>query len=159
MSELIVIKKSEDIQKVNDFVYALPIDGTYEVVIRKSKKDRSNLQRRLQWKWYCEIAKAWGWEPKAVRDHYMKKFAIAIFYRDDINDSANSIDVINSLKSLGMRGEYDQLVKCFVENITSNSFKVGQNHEYMEQIDRDATQKGVGLTIPGEFKNVYKRGE
>lgn len=159
MESYIIIRNKDNAQAAASLIWDIPIDGSHEVLIREAKSGRSSKQRRLQWKWYSEIGSSWGWETKEVRDYYMKKYAINIFYRDDINGSANSIDVIRDLKAEGMKMHYNEMVNCFVKNITSNSFNVKQNHEYLEQIDRHASQQGMRLTIPGEMQSIYMRGE
>jgi len=124
-----------------------------EVIIQSIDEKRSGKQRRLQYMWYTQIAKEWGWSVKRVRNFYMEKYAVVMFYRDNINDAANTVDCIKSLKDQALLGQYKQLKLHFVESITTSSFSVKQNSEYLNQVERHAISKGVGLLIPDDLKD------
>ena len=142
----------------NLFIFLAQIDldsyETLEVIIQVVNEKRRQKQRRLQYMWYTEISKSWGWSVKRVRNYYMEIYAVPMFYRDNINDSADTIDCIKNLKHQGMQMEYEQMKKHFIESITSSSFSVKQNSEYLTQIEGHAYSKGVHLTIPNDMQGV-----
>jgi len=122
------------------------------VTIAEHKEDRSQAQRRLQYMWYTQIAKDQGHTTKYIRNFYMRKFALQIFYRDDINSSADTLDAIKDLKAKGMSQHYEALLHGFVENITSNSFNVSQNKEYLDSVNLHATNQGIQLRVPEDLR-------
>lgn len=132
--------------------------GAIRVTITDKKEDRSQAQRRLQWKWYTQIANELGESKETIRNRMMYKFGVPIFYRDNIEVngvySADTIDAIKQLKASGMNQHYEQLMRAFVSGITSNSFSVKQNSEYLNLVDQDATEKGVALFIPEDCQGA-----
>lgn len=138
------------------FLSQIPSDGSKEVTINDVKEKRSQGQRRLQWMWYTDIAKEQGYQPEFIRDYYMRKFAVRIFYRDDINGSADTLDAIRDLKARGMNEHYEALIHGFVKNISSNSFSVKQNKEYLDLVYHDAIEKGLVLKVPEDLKYAHE---
>lgn len=133
-------------------------DGCLRVTITDKKEDRSQAQRRLQWKWYTQIANELGECKTVLRNRMMYKYGVPIFYRDNIlvNGvySADTIDAIRQLKINGMNQHYEQLMRAFVSGISSNSFSVKQNSEYLKLVDQDATEKGIALFIPDDCQGA-----
>ena len=82
----------------------------------------------------------------------MYKFAVPIFYRDNIEVngvySADTIDAIRQVKAAGLGQNYEQLMRAFVSGITSNSFTVAQNTEYLKAVDHHAMEQGIVLFVP-----------
>ena len=140
-------------------ISCLPVDSTMEVIIREAKKDRSQGQRRLGHTWHGQTAKQRGVSQQAQRNYIMRVLAVPIFYRDNIEVngvySADSIDVIRKLKTLGMTMEYEQMVDNFAANITTNSFSVKQNAEFLTNYQNLAVQEGWALSIPDELRGCY----
>lgn len=126
------------------------------VTIAEHKEDRSEAQRRLQYVWYTEIAKRQGHDVRYIRDYYMRRYALTIFYRDDINGSTATIDAIKGVKAKGMIEHYEHIIKGFVKNITTNSFNVSQNKEYLDLVYMHAINQGIQLTVPEDLKYSYE---
>ncbi len=127
-----------------------------DVTISDHKADRTGAQRRLQYMWYTDIAKSQGHTVEYIRNYYMRKFALMIFYRDDINSSADTLDAIKDLKAKGMNAHYEALIHGFVENITTNSFKVAQNKEYLDSVYMDAVNAGIQLRVPEDLMYAHE---
>ena len=68
--------------------------------------------------------------------------------------SADSLDCISKLKTLGMLAEYNQLMLEFSAKVTSSQFNVKQNAEYLDNIWKLSVDQGVNLHIPGECTNA-----
>ncbi len=135
--------------------YNEPEGNIVEVVIREHKKDRSGSQRRLGHMWHGQVADQVGVEPSVIRNRIMFKLAIPIFYRDNIvvNGvySADTIDVIRNMKTQGMVMEYEQMMMSFAANITTSSFNVKQNSEFLKNYENYAASQGWHLTVPDEL--------
>ncbi len=133
-----------------------PADNSMEVIIQEVKKDRSAAQRRLGHMWHGEVAKQTGSTHDATRNRIMYKLAVPIFYRDDIVvngiHSANTIDVIRHLKTQGLGMEYEQCMMSFVAGITTNSFSVKQNAEFLTNYENLAIVEGWALSVPDELR-------
>ena len=133
------------------------------VAISNAKESRSQAQRRLQYAWYTQISNEQGEAVSVIRNRLMNKFAVPIFYRDNIEIngvySADTIDAIRLLKANGMIQQYQQLMRGFVSSITSNSFTVKQNAEYLKHVDHWANDQGITLFVPGGFEAAkYNEG-
>lgn len=124
------------------------------VTVSNKKEERSQAQRRLQWKWYTQIAVELGEDNSVIRNRMMYKFGVPIFYRDNIEVngvySADTIDAIRQVKACGMIPHYEQLMRDFVARITSNSFSVKQNTEYLKAVDQWAIEKNIRLFVPAD---------
>lgn len=136
----------------------LSSDKPLRVVITEKEQSRSQAQRQLQWSWYTQWANFSGDDKQVIRNRLMYRFGIPIFYRDNIviNGiySADTIDVIRDLKAKGLNMQYQQLIMQFVANISSNSFTVKQNTEYLESVFNFANEQGVSLFVPGDLSNA-----
>ena len=126
----------------------------FEVNVSDHKENRSSAQRRLQWAWYTQEAKHCGEDKNDIRNRHMYRHGLPIFYRDNINDCVEAIDTIKNLKAIGMVDEYRIMIKTFVVNITSSSFKVAQNHEYLNAVFYDCAHRGVHLFVPDELQGA-----
>ena len=127
-----------------------------DVIVSDHKADRTAAQRRLQYMWYTDIAKHQGHTIEYIRDYYMRKFAVNIFYRDDINCSADTLDALKDLKARGMIQHYEALLHGFVKNITTNSFTTSQNREYLDSVFMHASDNGIALRVPDDLKYAYE---
>ncbi len=133
-------------------------DNKVTVTISDRKEDRSQAQRRLQWKWITQIADFVGEDKSSIRNRLVYRHAVPIFYRDNIviNGvySADTIDAIRMLKAQGMIEQYQQLMRGFVSSISTNSFTVKQNTEYLEAIFNEATEQSIELFVPRDCDNA-----
>ena len=129
------------------------------VTIKDANEKRSQAQRRLQWMWYGQAGQQVGMKDSEIRDQMMRRFGVPIFYRDDINGTSNTIDVIRHLKAIGMRVEYEEMRDNFVKLITSNSFNVKQNNEYLNNIYHFWREQNIFLSVPEDLKHAKFEGE
>ena len=140
-------------------ISCLPVDSTMEVTIKEAKKDRSQAQRRLGHMWHGEVSKQRGESHDQTRNLVMLKLAVPIFYRDNIcvNGvySADTLDIINQLKLVGSLQQYHQLMRGFVSGITTGSFSVKQNAEFLTNYENLAIQEGWALSIPDDLRGCY----
>lgn len=141
---------------------AMAEDRSLTVMISDKREARSQAQRRLQWAWYTQIANFVGEDKNRVRNMSMNRHAIPIFYRDNIiiNGiySADTIDAIRQLKVNGMIEHYHQLMRGFVSNISSNSFSVKQNTEYLQAIFNECCDQAIDLYVPRDCDNAKFQG-
>lgn len=128
------------------------------ITISDRREIRSQAQRRLMWSWYTQIATFTGAHKDEIRNEMMKRFAIPIFYRDQIVvngvNSADTIDTIRDLKSHGLHNFHSQLATSFVACISSNNFNVKQNTEYLDDIFKFSLDQECYLYIPRECLNA-----
>lgn len=132
----------------------------YQVTIKSATKSRSARQRRLQHMIHGDIAKHYGYQQHQVRNMMMKKFAIPIFYEDDINDSRATIDAIYAVKAIpGMYPYYQELIRDFARKITSNSFNTKQNAQYINQLEYWANERRIPIRIPDDMRELMRYEE
>ncbi len=128
------------------------------IVVEPKKQSRSDAQRKLVNAWYDQWAKFTGESRQIERNRIMYKCGLDIFRRDDIEingvKSADTIDCIELIKSKGMIMEYNHMIMDFCSKITSSSFNVKQNAEYIDNIYRYAMSKGIPLFIPNDCINA-----
>jgi len=138
------------------YILEADMDSKTEIIVQEVKQDRSQAQRRLGHMWHGEVAKQTGHTHDQIRNRIMLKLAVPIFYRDRIQVngvySSDTIDVIRNLKTQGMQMEYQQCMKSFVAGITTNSFTVKQNKEFLDSYQNLAISEGWGLTVPDELR-------
>lgn len=132
------------------------------VKITEKSQSRSAAQRKLVNIWYTQWATWAGEDRTRQRNVIMYKCGVSIFYRDNIcingAYSADSLDCISKLKQLGMITEYNQLMLEFAAKVTSSSFTVKQNAEYLDNIWRLSVDSGVQLHVPSDCENAKFKG-
>lgn len=145
----IIITSDQQQRYALSLVGELPIDGTMEVIVKKVDKSSTAKQRRLRWMWMGEIANSGlgRYDTKETVDLACKwQFALPILKRDDVLFGEIYNFFIETVK------DYPNFGKCckqfctqyvFVKNMT-----VRQHAEYLTDLQRYWTQKGVSLTDP-----------
>ena len=153
-----VISTYQDVGEAVGALNVLPLEDRekYVLTIEEAGDARTAAQRRWQWKVYTEIGRYYGEHKEVIRKRMMVKFAVNIFYRDDINGSTRTLDAIKAVKAAGMGDQYWILIEQFVASITSNSFSPKQNSEYMECIVNHCAHEGVPITIPDQGLMAYE---
>ena len=128
------------------------------IVVEPKKQSRSAAQRKLVNAWYDQWAKFTGESREIERNRIMYKCGLDIFRRDDIEingvKSSDTINCIELIKSKGMIMEYNHMIMDFCSKITSSSFNVKQNAEYIDNVYRYAMNKRVPLYIPNDCINA-----
>ena len=134
-------------------------DDEKEVIIQEVKKDRSQAQRRLTHMWHGEVAKQTGNSHDTIRNRVMLKLAVPIFYRDNIEVNgvgcSETIEAIRNLKTQGLEAEYIKMMQSFVSLITTNSFTVKQNKEFLDNYNDLAISEGWSLSVPDELRYAF----
>ncbi len=127
------------------------------ITAKPKKQSRSDAQRRLVNAWYDQWSVFTGEARSIERNRIMYKCGLDIFYRDNIEIngvySADTIDCIKLLKAKGFIAEYTHMIMDFCSKITSSSFTVKQNAEYIENIWRLALERNIPLYIPSDCVN------
>jgi len=128
------------------------------VTVSDKSESRSSAQRRLMWAWYVQIANFTGVHSAVIRNEMMRRFGVPIFHRDQIQINGISatiaIDSIRDLKTEGLYRHYNAMSEMYVSAITSNSFNVKQNAEYLTDVFNFAASEGIRLFIPKNCKNA-----
>jgi hypothetical protein len=144
MKDKILIFTQESIIKAINLIQALPLDSSYEVIIRKYKKDRSAAQNSLYWEWLTIIGKELGESKEDVHERYKSNFLVNIYERDN-PDYAEMLQTLRNIYSDGMRDEALNLREKIVMLTSTTTANVQQMQEYLENIEHDAANLGIRL--------------
>lgn len=145
----IIITSDQQQRYALSLVGELPIDGTMEVIVKKVDKSSTAKQRRLRWMWMGEIANSGlgRYDTKETVDLACKwQFALPILKRDDILFGEIYNFFIETVK------DYPNFGKCCkqfcTQYVSVKNMTVRQHAEYLTDLQRYWTQKGVSLTDP-----------
>ncbi len=147
----IILNSDQQKRYIISLIEGTKLDGSYIVEYKKNQKDSTSKQRRLQWLWNSEIALAGigsddNKEDVHIRSKWM--FARPILLRDCEIFGA----VFNGFKFVIK--DYDQELKkkCMKEftrdYISTEQMNIKQRAEYLTEIQKYWTMKGVNLTDP-----------
>ena len=145
----IIITSDQQQRYALSLVGELPIDGTMEVIVKKVDKSSTAKQRRLRWMWMGEIANSGlgRYDTKETVDLACKwQFALPILKRDDVLFGEIYNFFIETVKDYPNFGE---CCKQFcTQYVSVKNMTVRQHAEYLTDLQRYWTQKGVSLTDP-----------
>lgn len=127
----------------------IPADGSKTVVVKNTAKDSTAKQRRLQWKWYTEVAQSGlGQDDTKESVHIRAKmqFVHPILMRDD---EVYPI-LYNTFKEAVKTSEnYALYIREFADRyISTERLTRKQRAEFLTEFQRDWIVKGVELTDP-----------
>lgn len=118
----------------------LPVDPTYEVVIREHKRNRSLDANALMWKWLTVLSAHTGHSKDELHQICKLRYLVPILERDDPDFAAMSAKV----REAGlMTTVADKLV-------STTHLNTKQFTEYMNEIEARAAAIGVVLPHPDD---------
>lgn len=148
MSE-IVLDSEQKRRYCSTMLSELNIDGSQTVVFKKTSKDSTAKQRRLQWMWYGEVANSGigRYDTKEGVHIWSKfKFAHPILMRDD---EVYPILYDTFKKAIETSENYALYIKDFASQyISTERLSKRQRAEYLTEFQRYWIIKGVNLTDP-----------
>lgn len=92
-------------------VSSIPLDGGYEVCVRKSSRNRSTKQNNLYWQWMSIIASETGDSVDDLHDYFKRKF-LGLQARQVLDDVVITVKDSHSLSTKEF-AEYMTQVQCF----------------------------------------------
>ena len=119
----VFIREERHRQHLIERINALNIDTVWEVSIKPYKKNRSLDQNALMWKWYTIIGNDLGYTSDEVHEELMRK----LLTPHCVNTPSGVVEVYSTKK-----------------------LKVKEMTEYLEGIERTATEMGIALPRPDD---------
>ena len=123
MAEKIFIREERHRDHAISRIQALNKDTVWEVSIKPYKKNRSLEQNALMWKWYDILGADLGYTTEEVHEEMMRKLLTPVC----INTPSGVVEVYSTRK-----------------------LKVKEMAEYLQGIERTATEMGIGLPRPSD---------
>lgn len=150
MKKTIIIKGPQQKALVATILGNLPEKPLHEVVIREHKKNRSLNQNSLMWKWLTIISAELGMTKEALHLEYKYRFLAPIFIRDDEQYAAMAT-AVKAVRAKGLDSEALVLRDQIINLTSTTQCNTAQMSEYMTDIERAATDLGVGLPHPEDI--------
>ncbi len=147
-----IIRSKEIILRLNTFLLSQPKEPTLEVIVRDHKKDRSLAQNSLMWMWITVVSNELGWTKNDVHEHFKKCHLVKIYERDNDGYSA-MINAVRRVYSGGAKGDATAMFEHIVKLTSTTSATVKQFTEYLNDIEKDMTGKGIILPHPEDLYN------
>ena len=139
-----VIQSKEQIQRLNAFLEAQPLEPLIEVIVNDHKKDRSLVQNSLMWRWITVIADELGWTKEEVHIDFKRRLLVPIYTRDDL-EYAKMIQAVKKVYTEGLKKESILLAAQIVKLTSTTKTNVKQFTEYLKDIEKDMMGKGIAL--------------
>lgn len=153
MNHTFVIRGPEFKKAAIEFISAMPLDPTPEIVVRDHEEIRTLAQNSLYWLWNTVVAGELGETKGEIHRRYKKKFLVHIFERDD-PEYAKMIESVRAVHRAGMKGEAKSLSDNIVRLTSTRDAKVKQFTEYLNDIEKDAMEMGIILPHPEDRYNL-----
>lgn len=104
---------------------------------------RSDAQNRIYWLWLTEIGKASGHGKDELHEIVKRHYVMPVLVRDD----EEYADILGKVQGLGKQAE-ETFIRRF---ISTTDLSVRQFTEVLNDIERDAAQRGIHLTHPDDL--------
>jgi thiaminase len=147
MKHTFIIRNPEVKNNAIAFIGSVPLEPLHEVIIREHKKDRSASQNSLYWTWITIIAGEMGLTKDEVHYWCKDKFLVRIYERDN-EEYAGMIESIRKVHESELHLEADNLHIQVVNLTSTTTATVTQFTEYLNDIEKDAINKGIVLPHP-----------
>lgn len=146
--KLLVINKIKEI----------PVDSTFEIIIKKVDKSSTAKQRGLKWQWNKDVKESGLGSYDNEKDIHIWnkiKFGHPICMRDDDFYPALYTAFTEKYK---YDENYPEMLKWFTDkHILTEKFKRAQNAEYLTNVQQYWSRMGVNLTDPDDIgRNLLK---
>lgn len=142
-----VIHSENEIKRLNAFMEAQPKEPLIEVIVREHKKDRSVSQNSLMWLWITIISDELGWAKEEVHEDLKRRLLVPIYERDDPGFAA-MIQAVRKVHTEGFKADAKAMSAQIVRMTSTTGATVKQFTEYLKEIERDMTGKGIPLPHP-----------
>jgi hypothetical protein len=139
---------------VSNLILEQPVDGSVTVEIKKTVTASTAAQRRLKWLWNEEISRSGLGRDDTAQDVHIRnkmKFGHPIKMRDAVEADADFYPELYTafVETYKNHPAYPMMVKFFADNhIKTEKFTRKQNAEYLTNVQRYWTGKGIELTDP-----------
>ncbi len=147
MKKTFTIRSKDVISRVTAFLEAQPPEPILEVVVKNHQQDRSLLQNSLYWMWNTVISDEWGWSKEDVHIDLKRRLLVPIYERDDTGYAA-MIQAVRKVHTQGFVQEAKAMQKEIIKLTSTTNATVKQFTEYLNEIERDMTDKGIALPHP-----------
>ena len=141
------IRSKKVIKNLTAFLESQPIEPTLEVAVYEHKQDRSILQNSLLWLWITIIADEMGLTKEDVHNDLKKRLLVPIYERDEPGFAA-MINAVRKVHTIGHKEEAAAMGKQIVKLTSTTGATVKQFTEYLKEIEKDMTGKGIILPRP-----------
>lgn len=145
----IIVTNQQSKLYLQSLIQEIPEDGSVTVEVKKTKKDSTSKQRRLQWLWNTEVSQSGlGRDDNKMDVHIRAKymFAMPILMEDD---DIFPIIFVKFQESVEFASNRSELYKTFCsEYISTERMTKEQRARYLTEFQRYWTGKGVNLTDP-----------
>ena len=152
MSQSIILTDGETKQRAADMILALPDIPVHQMQIKLHKVDRSLAQNGLYWVWLTIIAGERGQVKDEIHLECKKRFLIPIFERDN-PEYAEMIQSVRTVWKSGLHKDAHSLKRQIIKLTSTRDADTKQFTEYLNDIERDAQEKGVWLPHPEDQYN------
>jgi len=154
----IIIDSERQRTYAKSLIDEMATDGSNEVITKKVDKSSTTKQRNLKWQWNTDIAMSGlgGNDTKATVHLWNKKeFGHPILMRDDENYAILFKGFRDQVKHLD---DYVDRMKWFVKHkLETEGFSRSQQAEYLTEVQKYWSDKGVNLTDPDDYgKNLLR---
>ena len=157
----IILNSDQQQRYALSLVGELPLDGTFEVIVKKVDKSSTAKQRRLRWMWMGEVSRSGlgSHDTKEGVDLASKwQFARPILLRDD-DFFASIFDHFMGLVQ-GTPAFSEACKKFTSQYISVERMTKKQEAEYLTEFQRYWICKGVALTDPStqgvDLEKLYR---
>ncbi len=133
-----------------EYLKALDISKPMLLVVTEAKKNRSAAQNALLWKYYTQLAAEGGYTKEEVHHDAKKRFLSKIYERD-LPEYAEMVGTVRKMYSAGFKDDSTQLHDSIVKLTSTTTATVKQFSEYLDDIDKDAMQRGIFLERPEDM--------
>lgn len=141
------IRSKEVIENLTSFLESLPLEPEIEVIVQEKKKDRSIEQNSLLWVWITIIADEMGLTKEDVHNDLKRRLLVPIFERDE-PAFAEMMQSIRKVYTVGHKVEAQKMFDHIVRMTSTTGATVKQFTEYLKDIEKDMTGKGIVLPHP-----------
>ncbi len=163
MKQTVIIKTQENVGRIKELVaQAIESSVLHEITIRPYKFDRTIAQNSLYWVWIGYMSKETGYSKEEMHDEFRAKFLSKIFERAPERHPAWA----ETLKNLRIVYGTNKMLainlhrQCVSGGVSTTKASVKEFTEYLNLIDRHASEGGVRLPLPvdvGLDSKTWKR--
>ncbi len=135
-------------------IQLIPLDGSFEVVIRKYEKNRSLVQNSLLHMWRKDISDSTGESIKECRFRLAQSHMLPIVLASDLEKDRDIQLTILSLREAyktGAKKQSEFVFRQYVSMLSSKDLNVKQFAEFLTNIERECTEQSISLRRPEDY--------
>ena len=149
--EKITLKLNSDSSRSNVLhriaLVAADYDNPVEVTIKPWRRNRSQEQNALYWKWVAIMADEYGNTKDDLHEILKRNHLAPILERED-EGYASMMQALRELWKSGARSKAEALLKQVTRLTSTTGLKVKEMTEYLEAIEQQAADAGIELPKP-----------